>query len=77
MISDQFWASLPATLASIATLIIAWRTGAKVEEVRHATNSLTDRLVSTTEKESLARGIAQGIASAKSASFPPDTTNTP
>ncbi len=28
----------------------------KVEEVRHATNSLTDRLVASTEREALARG---------------------
>lgn len=35
-----------------------------LEEVRHATNSLTDRLVETTEAEALGRGASQERARA-------------
>lgn len=46
------------TLASVAV---------KVEEIRHATNSLTDRLVASTEKEALQRGAVDERARADAA----------
>jgi hypothetical protein len=47
-------------ITSIATLIAVIRTGAKVEEVHKATNSLTDRLVETTRTEAHAAGLKEG-----------------
>ena len=69
MISDTVWTailtSLPMTIAAIATLVVAIRTGRKVEQVHIATNSMKDALVAKTEKEALARGIKQGTAEEK------------
>lgn len=54
-------------VAAVTTLIVSIRSnrkieesGRKIEEVRHATNSLTDRLVESTRIESLAKGLKQG-----------------
>jgi hypothetical protein len=62
--SDVFWGAffgaMPATIAALAALVSALRTSRKVEEVRHATNSLTDRLVATTGREQHAAGKLEG-----------------
>ena len=49
-------AGLPATIAAVAALIANLRTAAKVEEVRHATNSMKDELVRVTGESEKAKG---------------------
>lgn len=51
--------SVPVTIASVATLIVALRQAKKLEEVRHATNSLTDRLVAAALIEGHAGGVRE------------------
>jgi len=46
-------------MATVILGYLQYRTGKKVEEVRHATNSLTDRLVATTREEAHAAGIKE------------------
>lgn len=64
MISDATLATIittiPVTLASIASLIIAIRNDKKVEAIHKATNSMKDALVASTDKEAFARGLKQG-----------------
>ena len=62
--SDAFWMSFFSFLATAVLAILQYRLGLKVqhaskkiEEVRHATNSLTDRLVETTRTEAFAAGV--------------------
>lgn len=66
--SEAFWtlffATLPATLAALAALIVAIvnalktnRIAEQVEVVHKATNSLTEKLVASTDKEAFARGM--------------------
>ncbi len=43
-------ASVPATITAIAALIVAWRTGNKVDVVRHQTNDMHDKLMKTEYK---------------------------
>lgn len=47
-------------VASLAAAIVSIITAAKMEIVRHATNSLTDRLVQTTKTEAHAAGVKEG-----------------
>lgn len=49
--------ALPATIASVAALLVSMRNGRKVEEVRKATNHMKDELVAITDKEAHARGV--------------------
>ncbi len=56
-----FVAVLPATIASVAALIVAIGTSAKVEEVHKATNSMKDALVAA----ALLAGKAQGVEEEK------------
>lgn len=56
-------AILPATIASVAALIVAFSTNAKVEEVHKATNSMKDALVAA----ALLAGHTQGVADEKAA----------
>lgn len=67
------WTGLVTALIVLVNLLIgvvqAWKLreqgtsiaglGVKVEEVRHATNSLTDKLVASTAKESHAAGVKE------------------
>lgn len=39
----------------------------KVEEVKHATNSLADRLIAAAEAAAHARGVAEGVSKAQAA----------
>lgn len=52
-------AALPPTLLALASLIATIKNIRKIEEVRHATNSLTDRLVESTRLESHAAGVKE------------------
>lgn len=53
-----FVAVLPATIASIASLVIAANTQTKVEEVHKATNSMKDALVAAAKIEGRVQGAA-------------------
>lgn len=56
-------ATLVVAMANAAaTLIAAFKGLEKVEEIRHATNSLTDRLVASTAVASRAEGNLEGRA---------------
>lgn len=55
-------AGLPATIAAIGAVIIALYTNRKVEEVRHATNSMKDDLVRITGESEKAKGLLEGAA---------------
>lgn len=56
--SEALIIAILTAITSIATLIVALRSARKVEEVRHATNSLTDRLIASTKIASHAEGMA-------------------
>ncbi len=61
----QLITALATLLTAFAGLIIGIRNTRKIEQVRHATNSLTDRLVETTAVSSEARGNLAGRAELK------------
>lgn len=50
---------LPATIASIASLIIAFKNTGKIEEVHKATNSMKDALVAAALIEGKNLGVAE------------------
>lgn len=52
-------AAIPPTLAALAALVVGLRNSRKVEEVRHATNSLADRLVESTRIAAHAAGVKE------------------
>lgn len=56
----QIITSLAAFLAAGGALLVSIRTSRKVEQVHIATNSLTDRLVKSTDAEAHARGLQEG-----------------
>jgi len=60
-IITTFIATLPATIAAVAALIVSIRNGSKVEEVRHATNSMKDQLVAAALREGTSAGHAAGV----------------
>lgn len=51
------------TIAAVAALVVSVRTKGKVEEVRHASNSMKDALVAATDKLARLEGFAAGVAS--------------
>jgi hypothetical protein len=51
-------AAVPPTLLALASLVVGIRNSRKVEQVRHATNSLTEQLVAATRIASYAEGAA-------------------
>ncbi len=55
----QLLTALATLVTAIAGLIIGIRNTRKIEAVRHATNSLTDRLVETTKTEAHAAGVKE------------------
>ncbi len=57
--SDGFWMGLFSFLGTLVVAYMQWRMGLKIEQVRHATNSLTDRLVATTGREAHAAGVKE------------------
>lgn len=70
--SDQFWvfaavlvSTLPATIAALGALIIAFRTGKRVDQVYHATNSMKDELVRVTAQSEFAKGALAGALAEK------------
>lgn len=50
-------AAIPPTITAIAGLIVSLRNSLKIEEVRHATNSMKDELVRTTADAEFAKGV--------------------
>jgi len=44
-------------IAAVGGVVIGWRNSRQIEVVRHATNSLTDKLVAVTKTESYAAGV--------------------
>ncbi len=58
--SDALWsqliASMPGTLMSLGTLVVALRGLRKTQEVYHATNSMKDALVTAEKKVSFTEG---------------------
>jgi len=67
-VAHQFVATLPATIAAIGALIVAWRSGHKVDlqaedikRIEHATNGMKDALVEATRAKGEAVGYAQGM----------------
>ena len=61
----QILALLPATLASLVTLVIAVKALVKIEQVHIATNSMREALVLATRLEALLEGRAEGRAEQK------------
>lgn len=57
--------SVATLITSISALVAVLRATRKIEEVRHATNSLTDRLVETTRVQARAAGVAAGVKEEK------------
>lgn len=55
-------ASFVPTMMMLFALLMTVKIGRKVDEMYHATNSISERLIALTEKESLARGIKEGTA---------------
>lgn len=53
-------AQIITAAAALGAFLLSWRNSRKIEQVRHATNSLTDRLVESTDKEAHARGLKEG-----------------
>lgn len=53
------WGGLVASAASVLAVVVNVFVLFKVEKVRHATNSLTDRLVATTKVEAHAAGVKE------------------
>lgn len=57
------WADLAqilTALAAVGAFILSWWNSRKIEEVRHATNSMKDELVAEVRDASLAKGLKQG-----------------
>lgn len=57
--------AIPPTIGSICAVLISLNTNAKVEVVHKATNSLTEKLVSTTKSDALQEGHSKGVADEK------------
>ncbi len=49
--------AIPPTLASLASVVMAWKTGKKVEEVHKATNGMKDALIASATREGHAAGV--------------------
>lgn len=47
-------------IASLGSMLLSWRNSLKIEEVRHATNSMKDELVKVTGEAEHAKGVVQG-----------------
>lgn len=60
-------AATPPTIAALRVDAKVEKVAAQVEVVRHATNSLTDRLVITTRSDALQEGHTAGVKDAKRA----------
>lgn len=61
----QLATSIATLLASIITLVLAFRNSSKVEQIHAATNGLTSKLVDLTAASSKAEGNLEGRAELK------------
>ena len=55
--------AIAPTVAAVAALVASIKTKAKVSEVHHATNSMKDALVASTDKLARLEGFAASVAS--------------
>ena len=53
-------AAVGGLAVSVGGLVVSIRNSRKIEEVRHATNSMKDELVEEVRVSSLAKGVKQG-----------------